>query len=68
MWTNPHFPMVILTFTKEITNGKLYFLCSVNGIYHRWFLNITEPCLLCLGDESSEKLKNIIVSSVDKYV
>ena len=28
MWSNPHFPLDMVTFTEEILNGKLYFLCS----------------------------------------
>ena len=28
MWPNPQFPADLLTFTKEILNGKLHFLCS----------------------------------------
>ena len=28
MWLNPHFPADLVTFTEEILNGKLYFLCS----------------------------------------
>ena len=30
MWPNPLFPADLVTFTEEILNGKLYFLCSVN--------------------------------------
>ena len=29
MWPNPQFPADLVTFTKEIFNGKLHFLCSV---------------------------------------
>ena len=28
MWPNPQFPGDLVTFTEEIVNGKLYFLCS----------------------------------------
>ena len=37
MWPNPEFPADFVTFTKEIVNGKLYFLCS-EDIYadHGW--------------------------------
>ena len=28
MWPNPHFPADMFTFTEEILNGKLHFLCS----------------------------------------
>ena len=29
MWRNPQFPSDLVTFTGEIRNGKLHFLCSV---------------------------------------
>ena len=33
MWPNPQFPADLVTFTEEILNGKLHFLCSdVNPI------------------------------------
>ena len=28
MWQNPQFPADLVTFTEEIFNGKLYFLCN----------------------------------------
>ena len=28
MWLNPEFPADLVTFTEEIFNGKLHFLCS----------------------------------------
>ena len=28
MWPNPQFSVDLVTFTEEILNGKLYFLCS----------------------------------------
>ena len=34
MWLNPQFPAYLVTFTEEILNGKLHFLCSVN-YYHK---------------------------------
>ena len=30
MWPNPQFPADLVTFTAEILNGKLHFLCSIN--------------------------------------
>ena len=30
MGSNPQFPADLVTFTEEILNGKLHFLCSVN--------------------------------------
>ena len=32
MWLNPQFPADLITFTEEILNGKLHFLCSVTFI------------------------------------
>ena len=29
MWPNPQIPADLVTFTEEILNGKLHFLCSV---------------------------------------
>ena len=31
MWLNPQFPANLVTFTEEILNGKLQFLCSVTN-------------------------------------
>ena len=30
MWPNPQFPADLVTFTEEIFNGKLHFLCRVS--------------------------------------
>ena len=35
MWPNPQFPTDLVTFTEEIVNGKLHFLCSVNIFTNR---------------------------------
>ena len=32
MWPNPLETRDLVTFTEEILNGKLYFLCSVNSL------------------------------------
>ena len=33
MWPNPQFPADLFTFTEEILNGKLHFLCSdISGL------------------------------------
>ena len=31
MWPNPQFPANLITFTEEIVNGKLHFLCREKG-------------------------------------
>ena len=35
MWPNPQFPADLVTFTEEILNGKLYFLCSEKLVFDR---------------------------------
>ena len=39
MWPNPQFPAHLVTFTEEICNEKLHFLCTVYWklILHRYF-------------------------------
>ena len=32
MWLKPQFPADLVTFTEEILNGKLLFLCSVGSV------------------------------------
>ena len=32
MWSNPQFSADLVTFTEEIPNRKLHFLCSGNGL------------------------------------
>ena len=37
MWPNSQFPVDLLTFTEEILNGKLHFLCSAElTVYHKF--------------------------------
>ena len=35
-WPNPQFPADLVTFTEEILNGKLHFLCSVTRLLNGW--------------------------------
>ena len=42
MWPNPQFPVDLVTFTEEILNGKLHFLCSVKSIRRNAFLAGTD--------------------------
>ena len=37
MWPNPQEPAELVTFTEEMINGKLNFLCSVNKCYY-WII------------------------------
>ena len=53
MWLNPQFPADLVTFTEEILNGKLHFLCNVSNLvrYETIFGNwkpfkIDEKCFL----------------------
>ena len=39
MWPNPLFPVDLVTFTEEIPNGKLHFLCSESSGLLILFLN-----------------------------
>ena len=39
MQPNPHFPADLVTFTEEILNGKLHFLCSDVYPFVHWILN-----------------------------
>ena len=41
MWPNPHFPMDLVRFTKEIRNGKLNFLCSKRDLAYCWLRSIS---------------------------
>ena len=36
MWLNRQFSADLITFTEEILNEKLYFLCSVYGFIAAW--------------------------------
>ena len=35
MWPNPQFPADLATFTEEILNGKLHFLCSASVFFYK---------------------------------
>ena len=35
MWPNPQETAELVTFTEEILNGKVYFLCSAKGLLNR---------------------------------
>ena len=40
MWPNPQFPAHLVTFTEEILDRRLHFLCSVIGllkVFEKWF-------------------------------
>ena len=39
MWPIPQFPVDLVTFTEEIPNGRLYFLCSVGYFFSLLFFS-----------------------------
>ena len=53
MWPNPQFPADLVTFTEEILNGKLHFLCSVKYVlvlktpYWKWAQRSKWSCRFC---------------------
>ena len=44
MWPNTQFPTDLVTFTEEIVNGKLHFLCSVESTVTEIFLSNVPDC------------------------
>ena len=42
MWSNPQFPVDLVTFTEEILNGKLHFLCCDTWTLNRSFTVYTK--------------------------
>ena len=55
MWPNPKFPVDLVTFTEEILNGKLHFLCS-----ELWLGWLTIRCLLLSKMEQNDKQNKIL--------
>ena len=52
MWSNPQETADLVTFTEEVLNGKLHFLCSVGlemppGDYGYWNRGIRFSCHEC---------------------
>ena len=44
MWPNPQFPADLVTFTEEILDRKLHFLCSVNSCGQYFVFKISLTC------------------------
>ena len=44
MWPNPQFPAHLVTFTEEILNGKLHFLCSESNKIFELTPSAPNPC------------------------
>ena len=53
MWPKPQSPADLVTFTEEILNGKLHFLCSMRSIVHEVYeRNILSYMFISKTDES----------------
>ena len=51
MWPNPHETADLVTFTEEIPNGKLRFLCSATGFFMtETFAGIYKPTKIPYSD------------------
>ena len=60
MWTNPQFPVDLVTFTEGILNGKLLFLCSA--------MNMEVLLQLSITQSSTCRYQNSLLSSVMKPI
>ena len=61
MWPNPEFPADLVSFTEEILNGKLHFLCSDGRFDHSsWAYEIAKFWMikLCLNVSDAITFKN----------
>ena len=68
MWPNPQFSADLVTFTEEILNGKLHFLCSVLSEIYLGFCqkSITELFTKIVNDWKpliNEKLNHVCLGS-----
>ena len=46
MWPNPQETADLVTFTEEIPNEKLHFLCSVSSVYNNWLSTLCREQVL----------------------
>ena len=65
MWLNPQFSADLVTFTGEIFNGKLYFLCSVFIIQSKHFIKLTKKIF---KEKYAKYGKIIIKESLEKLI
>ena len=63
MWSNPRFLAGLVTFTEEILNGKLHFLCSDNSIE---FLALFKNMCLFKNKDIQNKINALIQSHLKK--
>ena len=54
MWPNPQFPADLISFTEEILNGKLHFLC----IAHNKTPKISQSLIVVVITQMAVKKKN----------
>ena len=54
MWPNSQFPADLVTFTKEVLNGKLNFLLSVNYAFIKYKQKFEEK-INCRGNSVKER-------------
>ena len=52
MWPNQQFPAILLTYTEEIFNGKLHFLCSA-AVHYIYFQSYYEMVPIDLSQQQS---------------
>ena len=63
MWPNPQFPADLVTFTEEIINGKLHFLCIVN-VHGRCSTAVIVIVYYCKYTSSFKQNTHSFVSSI----
>ena len=69
MWPNSQFPMDLVTFTDEILNGKLHFLCCAwNGSFSNQSENFYNILISYLGLISWNTLSQLKYNSVEKQM
>ena len=64
MWPNPQKTADLVTFTEEILNGKLTFLCSG----HVWFLKSVSSKISLIGDHWHEIILLKKLSNFTKFM
>ena len=78
MWPNPQFPTDLVTFTEEILNGKLHFLCSVSVAIHKtWsilfdalreFFKLANILLVIVDGKPNSQIEQRVVYHLEKQV
>ena len=55
MWPNPQLPADLVTFTEEILNGKLHFLCSATNYVNKGSFRLASH-----GQDNCKKYENSV--------